>query len=108
MRRAAIRVSVTVILAVLFVGAGLGLFGHTSDRINQSSAASAAPPPTATYVSELGPAIMLPPRQPVELPPAGAGDGAATLWPKAAGLGLAVVGCLLLHAAVTLRPEPAG
>jgi hypothetical protein len=92
-------------LAVLFVGNGFGLFGSTSGPVNQTAAISAAPQPTATYVSELGPAVMLPPRQVGELPSSGTGIGATTPWPKAAGLGLALLGSLLIHAALTLRPQ---
>ncbi len=106
MRRAVIRATATAVLAVLLVGAGLDLIGSGSDQVSQTSAMSAAPPPTATYVSELGPATMLPPRQPTELPPAGAEAGAEARWPRAAGLGLALLGCLLIHAATALRPAP--
>lgn len=96
---------VGLLLAVLLVGNGFDLFGSTADPAGQSSIISAAPQPTATYVSELALAAMLPPPQPAGLPSSGAGIGAAVPWPKAAGLGLALLGALLIHAALTLRPK---
>jgi hypothetical protein len=98
---------IALLLAILFVGSGFVLFDSTSHPVSQTSAISAAPQPTATYVSELGPAVMLPPRQVGELPSSGAGIGATNPWPKAAGLGLALLGVLLIHTALTLRPEGA-
>jgi hypothetical protein len=95
----------TATLAALFVGLGIGLLGSTPDRVSQTSAVSAAPQPTPTYVSELGPATTRAPGQPAELPSTGTHLDAAGRWPQAAGLGLALMGCLLLHAAVTLRPS---
>ena len=93
-----------LLLAVLFVGNGFGLF-DSSHPLSQTSVISAAPQPTATYISELGPAVMLPPQHVGELPSSGAGIGAATPWPKTAGLALALVATLLIHAALTLRPK---
>ncbi len=94
-----------LLLAVLLIGAGFGLLGSTADRLSQTSAIAAPPSATPTYVSELAPAVMQPPRQPAELPSSGAGIGTAAPWPKAAGLGLALLGSLLIHAALTLRPH---
>lgn len=108
-RRTVIRVGlIGLIPAVLYVGNGFGLFGPTSDRATPTSVIAAAPQPTATYVSELGPAVMLPPRQAGELPSSGAGIGATAPWPTAAGLGLAFLGTLLIHRALTLRRDDAG
>jgi hypothetical protein len=93
-----------LVLAAVSFGGGLGLTTLGAQTERQSSA-SAVPPPTATYVSELAPAVMVPPRQPAALPASGAGASAATGWPKAAGLGLALLGVLFVHAALSLRPD---
>ena len=67
--------------------------------------AAAAPPATATYVSELGPASVQPPRLAPALPPSGSGARLTGLpWPRLAGLGLAIAGALLVHVALTMRP----
>ena len=95
-------VPIGLFLTILLIANGL--CGSVSDPLSQISSVSAAPQPTATYVSELGPAVMLPPRQAMELPASGAGIGSVLPWPKAAGLGLALLGSLLIHAALTLRP----
>ena len=94
-----------LLLAVLLVATGLGLFGPSSDAVSQTSAIAAAPQPTPTYISELAPAVMQPPREPAGLPSTGAGVPQAVPWPKVAGLGLALLGALLVHAALTLRPH---
>lgn len=105
MRRVVIRATVTAVLAALFVGFGVGPLCSTPDRASQTSAVSAAPLPTPTYVSELGPATTRAPGQPAELPSTGTHPDAVGRRPQAAGLGLALLGCLLVHAAVTLRPS---
>ena len=99
-------VTIALLLAVLFASNGWGIFGGGADHVSQASSVVAAPAPTATYVSELGPAVMQPPRQPAGLPASGAGandEGAP--WSPIAGVGLALVGAALVHFALRLRPS---
>ena len=77
-----------------------GPSGPTS--VSSTSSALAAPEPTPTYVSELGPAVTLPPNAP-ELPLAGAGFVAHAALPKALGLGVALLGALMMRAALAVR-----
>ncbi len=98
---------VGVLLAVLFVALVLALVGSTSRPIGQSSTVAAAPQPTATYISELAPAVVLPPRQAEILPASGAGTGGPSPWAKTAGLGVALLGCLLIQASLLLRERTA-
>ena len=97
---AAIALIAGLLLASLFLATPGGL------RHLSRTSAVAAPPPTATYVSELGPASVQPPRHALALPASGSGLGSAGLpWPKFAGLGLAIGGALLVHLALTMRPR---
>ncbi|MCH8993805.1 MAG: hypothetical protein IH959_02425 [Chloroflexi bacterium] len=96
-----------LLLAVLLLVAGAGLLVLGADQVSETSSVAAAPKPTPTYVSELAPAVVLAPGEPEGLPQTGAAAGAATLWPKASGLGLALLGALLAYGALTLRPVDA-
>ena len=108
MQRAATRVrQVGLLLAILLLISGVGLLVLGPDPVSEASSVAAAPEPTPTYVSELAPAVVLAPDEPEELPPAGAAAGAASLWPKAVGAGLALFGALLVYGALTLRPVDA-
>ena len=100
-RTAAIALLAGIVLAASLLLASPGL-QHTSE----TSAIAAPPQPTATYVSELGPASVRPPRPAVALPASGSGlETTSPPWSKFAGLGLAIAGALLVHAALTLRPR---
>ena len=106
MRRNAHAAALTVIAGLLL--ASLLLAAPGGLRHLSRASAVAAPPPTATYVSELGPASVQPPRHAPALPASGSGLGSAGLpWPKLAGLGLAISGALLVHLALTMRPRRA-
>ena len=59
--------------------------------------------PTPTYVSELAPAVTLAPRPAAALPAAGAERGGSALWPKLAGLALALMGGLFIYTALAFR-----
>ncbi len=88
--------------------ASLLLASPGAHRMSETSAIAAPPQPTATYVSELGPASVRPPRHTVALPASGASvDTAGIAWPKFAGLALAIGGALLVHASLTLRSSRA-
>ena len=108
MQRAATRASqAALLLAILLLISGVGLLVLGADPVSEASSVAAAPRPTPTYVSELAPAVVLAPSEPEGLPQTGAAAGAATLWPKASGLGLALLGALLVYGALTLRPVDA-
>jgi len=96
--------AVALVLAAISFGGGLGLTSLGAQPERESDA-PATPPPTATYVSELAPAVMISPREPAALPASGVGVGPAAAWPKAIGLGLALLGGLLVHTALTLQPD---
>jgi hypothetical protein len=105
-RTAAIALISGLLLAgSLFAGTAGGLQGAS-----EPAAVAAPPQPSATYISELGAASVQPPRQaPAPLLPASgsAVDPAGLPWSKLAGLGLAVCGALLVHAALAMRPRDA-
>src|SRR3990172_12639505 len=83
--------AVALVLAAISFGGGLGLTGLFAQP-ERESAASATPPPTATYVSELAPAVMISPREPAALPASGVGVGPAAGWAPALRLGRALPG----------------
>lgn len=98
--------SIALVLAALFLATGWPFLSPASNAISETSAVTVAPDATATFVSELGPAVMVPPRQPQELPSSGsAAAQAGSPWSNAAGAGLAVSGALLIYAALILRPR---
>ena len=93
-----------VALASLFVLAALQASpAWAGEPASEASAISTGPQPTATYVSELGPAVVLPPKPAGELPRSGGGDDTTRVWPTAMGLTLAVLGVFLIHASRNLR-----
>lgn len=102
MRRVTLTAPLAFIAGILLLASLLVL--PESRRMSETSAIAAPPLPTATYVSELGPASVRPPRYTVALPASGAGiNRAGIAWPKFAGLALALGGALLVHASLTLR-----
>lgn len=104
--RRIIRTAAFALLAGILLATSLWLAAPAGPHQMSETAAVAAPPaPTATYVSELGPASVRPPRHAVALPVSGSGlDSAGIPWSQFAGLGLALAGALLLHVALTMRP----
>ncbi len=101
------RTATFALVAGILLAASVWLAAPGGVRHMSETAAGAAPPrPTATYVSELGPASVQPPRHAVALPASGSGvDSAGIAWSQFAGLGLALGGALLLHVALTMRPQ---
>jgi hypothetical protein len=97
------------LLASILLAASLWLAAPGGMRhMSETSAVAAPPRPTATYVSELGPASVQSPRRAVALPASGSRlDSAGSPWSHFAGLGLALSGALLLHVALTMRPRRA-
>ena len=99
--------------ALYFLGSAHGPVSETSsltvtshrDVESPSTEAAQQAGPTPTHVSELAPAVMLPPREPAALPASGAEREAGTPWPKATGIGLAVLGVALIYSALRLRPH---
>ena len=93
-------------LALLLLGLGLLFLGAGASPVSETSSIAASAQPTPTYVSELAPAVMVAPREPATLPASGAtGPNGGTPLPKAAGLGLALLGSLFIYEALTLRTE---
>jgi len=94
-----------LLLAVLLFGNGWSPFATGADHRSEASSVAAAPPPTATYVSELGPAVVRRPQH-ARLPASGAGAAiAGAPWSQIGGAGLALLGAALVHTALTLRPR---
>jgi len=107
-RRAATRArQAGLLLAVLLLISGVALLVLGADPVSEASSVASAPKATPTYVSELAPAVVLAPSEAEGLPPVGAAAVAASPWPKASGLGLALLGALLVYGALTLRPVDA-
>lgn len=92
-------------LASVLALAALQAPAGAADPASEASAISTAPQPAATYVSELGPAAVLPPWPPDELPRSGDGHETRRVWPAAIGLTLAVLGVFLVHTSRNLRPK---
>jgi hypothetical protein len=101
-------IAAITLLAVVGLTVGLSLAGGSSHALSETSSVAAAPLPTATYVSELGPVSVHPPRQSITLPASGtAGVVAGIAWSKFAGIALVIVGALMIHGALSLRRTPA-
>ena len=98
---------IALVLTLLFVSSGLLLADSwaapAAEPTPTLTPTSSTPPPT--YISELAPAVMVSPEQPKELPPGGAPLPAASVWPKAAAGGLALLGALAVYAALRLRSQ---
>lgn len=112
LRRSLRRALGTAVLLALLLLAWSVLSGDGAATVRSETSATTAPPQdqlqaTPTYVSELAPAVLLPPREPNELPASGVGGEAGSPWPKATGLALTLLGGLLVFAALTLRPRDA-
>jgi hypothetical protein len=73
-------------------------------RSDASSISRTAEP---TYVSELGPAVSIGPREAGELPAAGSGGSGSTVPVRALGLATAVGGGALIYASRAMRPHTA-
>jgi len=79
--------------------------GPASDGTGHASAVEASVSPTPTFFSELGPAVMQPPRD-ARLPSLGStARQTPAPWPKLAGLALALGGAVLVYAALRMRPQ---
>ncbi len=96
-------------LAVIGVTVGASLAaGGSSHALSETSSVAAAPLPTATYVSELGPVSVHPPRQSITLPASGSGSAVAGIaWSKFAGIALVIAGALMIQGALSPRRTPA-
>ena len=96
-------VAIALLSGLLLAGS---LLAGAAGGLSETAAVAAPPQPSATYVSELGPASVQPPRRAPALPASGSGvDLAGLPWPKVAGLGLAICGALMIHAALAMRPR---
>jgi len=99
------RLMLLALASVLVLAALQASPAGAAEPASEASAISTATQPAATYVSELGPAVAIPPRPPDALPRSGGGDGTRPVWPAAVGLALALVGILLIHTSRNLRPK---
>ncbi len=71
---------------------------------SEASSVAVAQQPTPTYVSELAPAVMQPPRESVALPASGAGAaGEAMPWARLGGVALALAGCAMVWGGLAMR-----
>ena len=78
------------------------LHNVTAEPLNEASSVSATP----TYVSELGPAVSIGPREAGVLPAAGSGrEGGG--GPSFPGMALAAGGVALIYFGRSIRPRPA-
>lgn len=95
--------AIVLLLAAIAVANGIGVSNPGAHRLSQTSAVSAAPQPTPTYVSELAPAVAVRPERPAVLPDTGTSSLSLPPWPGVAGIGLALAGALLIHASLTVQ-----
>ncbi len=102
-------IAAIALLAVVAVTASLSVAGgRSSHALSETSSVAAVPSPTATYVSDLGPASVHPPRQSIALPASGTGGTVAGIvWSKFVGIALVFAGTLMIQGAFSLRRTPA-
>ena len=105
MRSLFIRLAPTLLMAALLLGGGWLCAGPASPNASQVSAIGAAPSPTPTFFSELGSAVVQPPRE-SRLPLSGSAEQAPPApWPKLAGAALALGGATLVYLSLRMRPQ---
>ena len=105
-RRTAIVISsgsgVIVLTLVLLAAAAIDpLFQHAA--LSETSATALAEEPAPAYVSELAPALALPPHAPEALPASGAGNGSRGAEVNIVGVVLALLGAALVRGSLALR-----
>ena len=91
------RLSLAAVAVALSIIATQAVPGGAAEPAHKASSSAAAVTPT--YVSELGPASVLAPREADELPASGTGGPAGSASPAVLGTGLAVLGAFLIFAA---------
>ena len=101
---------IALLLVALVMAGGLSFLASGPQPVSETASISAAPAASPTLVSELGPAVVLPPSQPVAPPRAGGAvdQRGGISWSWAAGAGLALAGLGLVHRSLTLRAGRAG
>lgn len=105
-RRTALAISsgsaVIVLTLVLLTAAAIDpLFQHAA--LSETSATALAAEPAPAYVSELAPALALPPRAPEALPASGAGNRSQGAEVNIVGVVLALLGAALVRGSLALR-----
>lgn len=101
-------IAAITLVAVVGLTVGLSLAAGESSHAPSVASSVAAPLPTATYVSELGPVSVHPPRQSITLPASGTNGAVAGIArSKFAGIALMIAGALMIHSARSLRRTPA-
>lgn len=102
--------SVALLLIALVTAGGLSVLASGPDPVSESASMSASPAAGPTAVSELAPAVVLPPSVTVAPPRTGrpAGERGGIPWSWAAGAGLALAGLGLVHRSLTIRSDRAG
>ena len=100
MRPLFIRLVPTLLAVALLLGGGWLCADPASPNISQVSAIGAAPSPTPTFFSELGSAVVKPPRD-SRLPLSGSAERESPApWPKLAG-------AALVYCSLRMRPQRA-
>lgn len=94
--------SIVALLAMGIASLGVSQPGHVS--LSHAEEVALAPTPTPAYISNLAPAAVRAPIEPAALPSSGAGFTPRTVWPTAAGVGLAMLGALMVYASLAFRP----
>ena len=95
-----------VCLVMIGIIAMAGLAFSSSSPARSIDPGGSAAGTTLEYVSEPGQPATRAPRQPTSQSHASGIPGldTAATWPNAAGFGLALIGGLMIHTALTLRP----
>ena len=88
-----------VVLLLALATDVIGANGAGRD-VRDASSVFAAPDATPTYISELAPASVRPPR-PAALPSTGTGAGTSLPWVPIAGVALGLLGAALIHAGLS-------
>lgn len=78
---------------------------HGAGAEPSSDASSTTAPPAPTYVSELGPATSIGPREAGELPSAGSGGNEGGIPARGIGFAMAGAGAALIYIARATRPR---
>jgi hypothetical protein len=101
-------IAITLAFASALFAANASFAADDPVDLSETSSMQAAPVPTPTYVSELGPASVRPPRQAIELPLSGSqGAPRGIAWSKSAGIALLLAGVLMVQGGRFLRAHTA-
>ena len=92
-----------ILTLALLTAAALDPFPIQHKPFSETSATALAVEPAPAHVSELAPALALPPRAPATLPASGAGDGSRGVEVNIIGLVLALFGAALVRTSLAFH-----